>query len=145
MPSLWWFLLVITFPSKTLSQVDFLVDLFSFEFCMRIVTPFDKTSSPEKFGGFITPKPFMSYSCLKPSRLIASREPFQGCCRYSSTFLPTLSQSKCIHCNLEDTHGIRITIDHFQWPLLCCCLLEVYLAPRSLYSPCASHALLAIK
>jgi hypothetical protein len=31
--------LVITFPSTTLNQVDFLVDLFSFELCTRIVTP----------------------------------------------------------------------------------------------------------
>jgi hypothetical protein len=30
--------LVITFPSTTMSQVDFLVDLFSFELCMRIIT-----------------------------------------------------------------------------------------------------------
>jgi hypothetical protein len=27
---------------------------------LRIITPFDKTSSLEKFDGFITPKPFMS-------------------------------------------------------------------------------------
>jgi hypothetical protein len=39
----------------------------------------------------------------------------------------------------------RVAIDHFQWLLLGRYLLEVYFAPRYLDSPCASHALLAIK
>jgi hypothetical protein len=59
--------------------------------------------------------------------------------------LPTLSQSYCIHYNLEGTCDGRIAINHFQWPFLCHCLIEVYLTPRSLYLPFASHALLAIK
>jgi hypothetical protein len=43
-------------------------------------------------------------------------------CQYS-TFLPTLSQSECIHYNLEGTRDSHIAIDRFQWPLLGCYLL----------------------
>jgi hypothetical protein len=67
----------------------------------------------------------MSSSCLKPCRLIALSEPFQGCCRYS-TFLPTLSQSECVLCNLEGTCDGRIAINRFHWPLLGHYLLEVF-------------------
>jgi hypothetical protein len=65
-------------------------------------------------------------------------------CRYG-TFLPTMSKSECIHCNLESARDSRVAIDRFQWPLLGRYLLEVYLALYPLDSPCASHALLAIK
>jgi hypothetical protein len=58
-------------------------------------------------------------------------------CRYS-TFLPTLSQG-------EGTRDSRVAIDRFQWPLRGRYLLEFYLTPCSLDSPCASHSLLAIK
>jgi hypothetical protein len=70
---------------------------------------------------------------------------FPGLFAGIAPFLPTLSRSECIQCNLEDTHGSRIAIDRFHWPHLGHCLLEVYPAPHSLYSPFASHALLAIK
>jgi hypothetical protein len=59
--------------------------------------------------------------------------------------VPTLSKGECIHYNLEGTRDSRVAIDHFQWHLLGRYLLEVYLAPHSLDSPCASHALFTIK
>jgi hypothetical protein len=61
------------------------------------------------------------------------------------TFVSTLSKSECIHCNLEGTHDSHVSINHFQWPLLGWYLPKVYLTPHSLDSPCAFHALLAIK
>jgi hypothetical protein len=62
---------------------------------------------------------------------------FKVVCRYS-TSLPTLKQG-------EGTRDSCVAIDHLQWPLLGRYLFEVYLTPGSLDSPCAPHALLAIK
>jgi hypothetical protein len=64
--------------------------------------------------------------------------------RQYGTFVSTLSKSEGIRCNLEGTRDSHVAIDCFQWPLLGHYLLEVYLTPHSLDSPCASHTLLAI-
>jgi hypothetical protein len=57
----------------------------------------------------------------------------------------TLSKSVGICCNLECILYNFVVIECFWWPLLDCYLLELYLAPHPLDSPCASHVSLTIK
>jgi hypothetical protein len=129
--------LVITFPSKTFEPSRLFGSFLLLSNSDRESSLlFDKNPIFGEIWWVYYPETFMS--------LITSSVPFQGCCRYS-TFLPTLSESECIHCNPDNECDSRVVIDLFQWPLLGCCLLKVYLAPRSLYSPFASHALLATK
>jgi hypothetical protein len=107
--------------------------------------PFDKTSSLGEFLSVIYPQ---NLSCRPLIWNLADLSPRASLSkvvwRYS-TFMPTLSQGEWIHCNLEDTRDRHVAINFFQWPLLGHYLLEVYLAPYSLDSRCASHALLVIK
>jgi hypothetical protein len=97
--------------------------------------PFNKTSFLEKFGGFVTSKP----SCHPRVWNLADLSPRASLSKVVAgiaPFLPSLRQIEYIQCNLDGERNSSIAIDHFQWPLLGHCLLEVYLAP---------HTLLAIK
>jgi hypothetical protein len=77
----------------------------------------------------------MSSSCLKPCRLIALSEPFQGCCQYS-TFLATLSQSESIHCNPNGEHDSRVVIDRSQVTSLMSILHLVHCVRLLHLTPC---------
>jgi hypothetical protein len=89
--SLWWFLVWwLHFQARPWAKLTSWRVSPPSNLIWELTPPAHKTSSLEKFGGFITPKPFMSFSCWKPCRHIASSEPFQDCCQYS-TPLPTLN------------------------------------------------------
>jgi hypothetical protein len=62
----------------------------------------------------------------------------------TSVFI-TLSKSVSVWCNLECILYNLVVIECFRWPLLDCCLLELYLAPHPLDSPWVSHIPLTIK
>jgi hypothetical protein len=143
--SLWWFpVWWFRFRERPWVKLNFWRNLSSLEFRMRIVTPFDKPHVWRKFVGSL---PWNRSCRLLVWNLadLSSRVSLSKVVCWYSTFLPTLSQSYYIHYNLEGTCDGRIVINRFQWPLLCHCLIEVYLTPRLLYLPFASHSLLAIK
>jgi hypothetical protein len=138
--SLWW----LHFWERPRVKLTFWRNLSSFEFRMRIVTPFDKPHLWRKFVGSLPRNCLCRLLVLNLADLSSWVSLSKVVCWYS-TFLPTLSQSYCIHYNLEGTYDGRIAINRFQWPLQCHCLIEVYLTTHSFYLPFASHAPLAIK
>jgi hypothetical protein len=135
--SMWLFLDGITFPNKILNQIAFWQISPPFDLPMRIVNSTWCNLIIEEDCWFIIWNPSSSplVRDFAPSSLQASLS--NVVCQYS-TLLPTLSQG-------EGTRDSCVAIDRFQWPLLGHYLLEVYLAPHSLDSPCASHIMLAIK
>jgi hypothetical protein len=138
--SLWW----LHFWERPRVKLTFWRNLSSLEFRMRIVTPFDKPHLWRKFVGSLPRNRSCRLLVWNLADLSSWVSLSKVVCWYS-TFLPTLSQSYCIHYNLEGTYDGRIAINRFQWPLQCHCLIEVYLTTHSFYLPFASHAPLAIK
>jgi hypothetical protein len=135
---LWWLFVVITLPSKVFERnCAFWWISPPIEPVWELSTLLDAISSLWKVVGSLhwnpSSSPLVRY--LAASSLRASLS--KVVCWYS-TFLPTLSQG-------DGTRDSHVAIDRFQWPLLGHYPLELYLTPHPLDSPCASHALLAMK
>jgi hypothetical protein len=131
----WWHFVWITFLSWILNQIVVLADFSS------LWTLFENRqlclTQPHSWGRllFHCPKNLLGHPLVQSLANLS--------------FRASLSKVGCrlpIIANLEpkwrytDSH---VAINRFLWPLVGRYLLEVYLTPHSLNSPCASHALLA--
>jgi hypothetical protein len=148
---LWWFLEVITLPSKNLNQIIFRADFFSLRMLRAsrsktwVIYRLIKSSqgcfwyrafllNPLKFDGIAS-----SHFCVALYHMH----------HLTSVFI-TLSKSVSIWCNLECILYSLVVMECFHWPLLDCYSLnstilpKLYLELHPLDLPCASHALLAI-
>jgi hypothetical protein len=103
---------------------------------MRIVNSSWQNLIIEEDCYFIALKPIRLSSYLKPCQLIISCESLQGWLPVAH-FVDLEPKWRC-----SDS---LVGIDHCQWPLIGRYLFEAYLTPHPLYSPCASHTLLAIQ
>jgi hypothetical protein len=142
---LWWFLDVITLPSKNSNQIAFRVDFFS----LRMLRP-------------SRPKTWVIYRLVKSSQgsfwyrafLINPLKIWRHrIIAFLHCTIPYASSHKCVY-NLEQE--CKYLMQFWMYPIQPCChrvlsltssallLLELYLEPHPLDLPRASHALLAI-